>query len=72
MTPYVLTYLSVGLAFFAWLLIYRMARRDLPRLMDKAHLTEAQGWATWIIWGAIFAVFWPIAIPLTLRSVWRS
>lgn len=70
MTPYILTYLSVGLAFFAWLFVYRMERYDLARIMDKAHLTGWERWGAWMVFAIIYAVVaWPIAVPLTF---WRS
>lgn len=72
MTPYILTYLSVGLAFFAGLFIYRLEQRDLPKVMERAHLSPAQGWLAWTVWVLIFALLWPVAIPLTLLAMRRT
>lgn len=63
-----MAYLSVGLAFFAWLLAYRLERYDIRSICDRIGIPYGQRWLIFVLWALIYSVFWPAAIPLTLKQ----
>lgn len=65
MLAYTLMYLSIGMLFFAWLLVTKMERYDLRAIMKRSHIEGGHRWVLWALLVLIYAVFWPTAIPAT-------
>lgn len=61
-------YLSIGLAFFAWLLVYRLERYDIRGICDRIGIPYAQRWLIFVVLALIYCAFWPFAIPLSLKQ----
>lgn len=68
---YIISYLSIGLAGYAWLLSYRIDKYRISDFCRRMAIPQAQRWLIFVILAVVFAVFWPIAIPMMLMSIDR-
>lgn len=71
MNNWALVYLSIGLAFFAWMLAYRFDKLDIAGFCEKVGIPLAQRWLIFIILAVLYAAAWPVAAPLSIISACR-
>lgn len=58
-----LTYVSIGLAFYAWLLSYRFGGVGVT--MKRVGAPAPQAWLIMVLLAIGYAFFWPLAAPLS-------